>query len=171
MEPRLKTSTKWTDIPKEMLQQIEDVFLEQFSGFLAGRKIRIQARLYPKEVLFCAGIYQPGQLSQNNFEISSSYDLAAKDFMGSLHLAIDASASLMLEYLEKDGEVDFPYEWKSIEFDSKEIFFRYSTTNTELEAQADALLGKDPKSFYQEEEDPLDMTEEDDEESGGRKLH
>lgn len=164
MQPRLKTSKKWTAFPKEYQEQIESVFHENFSDLLGSNKLVIEGRIYPAEVMLRVGLAQPGRLSQANFEASMDYDPEKKDAVDRIHNCIDATASMMMDYFENDGEAEFPRTWAEYPFNGKKVFLQFTTENTDLEAQANALLGADEDSLVLEEdenEDALDRSEVD----------
>lgn len=152
MQPRLKTSKKWTAFPQEYQAQIETVFKENFSVQLGQNKLVIEGRIYPEEVMLRVGINEKGRLTQANFEVSMNYDPKKKDAVDRIHNCIDAAASMMLEHFETDGEAEFPRIWQEYPFQDQKIYLQYTTENTDLEAQANALLGEDEASLVIEEE-------------------
>ncbi|MBS1971868.1 MAG: hypothetical protein JSU04_16270 [Bdellovibrionales bacterium] len=164
MQPRLKTSKKWTAFPKEYTEQIESVFQENFSDLLGSNKLVIEGRIYPAEVMLRVGLAQPGRISQANFEASMDYDPQKKDAVDRIHNCIDATASMMMDYFESDGESEFPRTWQEFPFNGVKVYLQFTTENTDLEAQANALLGEDDDSLVleeQENEDALDRSEVD----------
>src|SRR5437868_1933223 len=98
MQPRLKTSKKWTAFPKEYVDQIQTVFHENFSVQLTGNKLVIEGRIYPSEVMLRVGINEKGRLRQANFEVSMDYNANKKDAVERIHNCIDAAASMMTDY-------------------------------------------------------------------------
>lgn len=163
MNPRLKTSKKWTALPKEYVSQIQEVFKEGFAAQLKNAKLVIEGRIYPEEILLRVGVLENGRLAQANFEVSVNYGAAKQDAVDRIHDAIDAAASMMAEYFEKDGEVDFPYVWKEYEFSGQKLHLQFNTENSDLEAQANALLGNDADELIQEdleEDDALGRADE-----------
>ena len=165
MNPRLKTSKKWTAFPAEYVTQIKQAFIESFQGKLGEDKLIIEGRIYTEEILLRVGLLEKGRLKQANFEVSMNYSTKAKDAVERIHDCIDAAASMMNEYIEtsEDEDVDFPLTWKEYEFNGRPLFVQYSTVNTDLEAQADALLGESANDLVQEDEeaqDALDVADE-----------
>lgn len=163
MKPRLKTSKKWTTFPTDYISQIEDVFKQAFGEKLRAFKMLIEGRIYTDEILLRVGLLEKGRLMQANFEVSMPYSRAKQDAQDRIHNCIDAAASMMNEWLESGGEVDFPRTWKEFEFEKNSLFVQYTTENTELEAQADALLGTEAPELLNEEEeveDALEVAEE-----------
>ena len=79
MNPRLKTSKKWTDFPDEYLKQIEDVFTQNFKAKLGKATLIVQGRIYPSEIMLRVGLRQPKELKQVNFEVSVNYEPKKKD--------------------------------------------------------------------------------------------
>lgn len=158
MEPRLKTSKKWTGFPEEFQKQIESIFAESFPEQATQGQFRIEGRIYPEEIIFRAGYVRSGQINQINFEVSLGYSHETDDFTKRLHLAVDASASLMLEYFEsikseEINELDLPYTWQEILFDGQKIYMQVSRVNTDLERQADLLLGESQSLVFDQEGD------------------
>ena len=150
MKPRLTNSKKWTAIPQDYIQQIKDVFSEEFSQFLDGADLLIEGRIYPEEILLRVGFLEKGRLKQNNFEVSMGYTRKQADAIEKIGSCIDAAASMMSEYFEKEGAVEIPYTWQEFDFGQQKIFVQYSTTNTSLEAKADELLGEKADELVKE---------------------
>lgn len=152
MNPRLKTSKKWTAFPKEYQKQIEEVFRENFKKQLGDHRLLVEGRIYSEEILLRIGIQEKGRLAQTNFEVSMNYSAKTKDAVERIHDCIDAAASMMSEYYEAQGEIDFPRLWKEYEFNGRKLYLQFSTENSDLEAQADALLGQEFNDQLMKEE-------------------
>lgn len=147
MEPRLSTSKSWTQFPKEYLDQIHRVFADSFRDELRGSDLSVDGRIYAEEILLRVGYLERGRLKQNNFEVSVTYAANKDNAIEMIHTCIDAAASMMAEnFSEEDPE--FPRQWQAYDFEKKKIYLRYSTVNTDLEKQADALLGLDNEDLY-----------------------
>ncbi|MGZ3769058.1 MAG: hypothetical protein ACXVCP_00150 [Bdellovibrio sp.] len=159
MTPRLKSSKKWTAFPKEYLNQIQTVFKENFAQYLDQGDLIIEGRIYSQEILLRVGYLETGRLLQANFEVSMDYSQKDQDAIKRIHNCVDAAASMMLEYLENDGEVDFPYSWKEFPFQGQKIYLQFSTENTSLEEEANKLLGLTEDSILH------DSAESDDEDA------
>ena len=164
MQPRLKGSKKWTHFPKEYLDQIRTVFLENFGTQIGAGELVVEGKIYAKEITLRVGYLQPGRLVQANFEVSVDYSTKEPDIVSTVHLCVDAAASMMMDYFENDGEVDFPFVWKEYPFNGKTIYLQYSTENSSLEAEANKFLGKSEAGLVEEEpetEDALEVAEVD----------
>lgn len=162
MIPRLKSSKKWTNFPKEYSDQIEAVFKENFAQFLEDAKLVIDGRIYSEEIALRVGYHENGRLTQANFEVSMNYSQDQQDAVTSIHNCVDAAASMMLEYFDNEGVVDFPYTWTQFPFQGKKLFLKYSTENSSLEAEANRLLGITEEAMILEEpetEDALEVAE------------
>ena len=163
MNPRLKTSKKSTAFPKEYSSQIETVFQETFAGHLKNSKLIVEGRIYTEEILLRVGVLEKGRLSQANFEVSMNYSPQKKDAVERIHDCIDAAASMMADYFEAGGEVEFPRTWQAVDFNKQTLYLQFTTVNTDLEAQADALLGQTFEEMVQEDaenEDALSRADE-----------
>ncbi|MEK2645581.1 hypothetical protein [Bdellovibrio sp. BCCA] len=167
MNPRLKSSKKWTAFPKEYSDQIQAVFKENFAQYLEEGELIIEGRIYTEEIMLRVGYLEKGRLAQANFEVSMNYSQDDADAVKRIHNCVDAAASMMMEYFENDGEVDFPYTWKEYPFQGKKLYLQFSTENSSLEAQANKLLGVDDESLYHDEdesdEDALSRAEQSEE--------
>lgn len=152
MNPRLKTSKKWTAFPKEYSDQIHGVFKENFSAYLKNAEVIIEGRIYPEEIMLRVGCHEKDRLAQANFEVSMNYSQEKQDAISKIHNCVDAAASMMLEYLENDSEVDFPYSWKEVEFQGQKLFLQFNTENSSLEAEANKLLGIEEDALLVDEE-------------------
>lgn len=162
MIPRLKSSKKWTSFPKEYSDQIQAVFKENFAQYLENAQLIIEGRIYQEEIVLRVGYLEEGRLAQANFEVSMSYSQEQQDAVSRIHNCVDAAASMMMEFLENDGEVDFPYAWKEVPFQGKKVYLKFSTENSDLEAEANKLLG------LAEDEMLHDTNEEEDEDALSR---
>ena len=157
MNPRLKSSTKWTQFPQEYLSQIEDVFMQNFSEQLGEAKVVVQGRIYPEEILLRVGFGNDKDLRQANFEVSVGHSPTTKNSMDSIHLAVDAAASMMADYFEQiskqidETELDFPITWQEYDFEGTKVHLQFSTVNTRLEDAADALLGEESDEMVKAE--------------------
>lgn len=88
--------------------------------------------------------------------------------MDQLYVCIDALGSLMEEYfqLEEGEDIDVPINWRGYEIEGQMIYLRHSTINTQLEAEADRILGLSEKQLFHEtaaSEDALKLAEIDSE--------
>ena len=163
MNPRLKTSKKWTLFPKEFLSQIKDVFSQGFKAQIGAANLIIDGRIYSEEILLRVGLSEKGLLRQFNFEVSMSHSAKDQDAIDRIHDCIDAIASMMHDYFEfikKEEEPDFPLTWKEYEFNNKPLYLQFTTVNSDIEAQADALLGTAEDKLLIEEEDTEDALDE-----------
>lgn len=156
MQPRLKSSTKWTDFPAELIKQILNVLKENFPEAMKDGKFRVSGRIYPHEILFCINYSQESKISHANSEVSIEYDHKKENVESLIHLALDAAGTLMQAYFE-DEFSDLPRQWQSTKSNGKLLHWQFTTTNADLEAQADAILGIET----QEEEDLTGMVKGD----------
>ena len=156
MNPRKKDSKKWTSIPPELAKQIKAVFEESFSVHLEGKTLKVEGRIYPAEVLMRIGINNKGELRFQNFEVSIDHSAENKNTIERITLGVDAIASLMVDYFEKEEEHEMPFVWQEYPFEGEKLWLQYSSTNSELEAKANELLGvKDDATLLSETLDEL----------------
>lgn len=166
MQPRLKSSTKWTKLPQDVTDQIRELFKQNFQKELQNAEVVVEGRIYKQEILLRVGYLEKGRLTQHNFEISMDYKLTKADSaLSTLHVCIDAAGSLMAEFFESEGEAELPLAWSEYPFEGKKVWLQYSTTNTALEKQANALLGEDEDALVQGEVDEAEDVGTDDDDN------
>lgn len=141
MDPRLPTSKQWTKFPAELITQMRSVFQEGFGPQLGKSTIEVEGRIYPGELLLSLGFSRVGQLKQPNFEISLGYDSKKENVLKLIHVLFDAMGALFDQYFQNPDDGEFPRYWEEMEFEGKKLFVQYSTRNSKLESDADALLG------------------------------
>ena len=181
MFPRLKTSKKWTTLPKDFADQVVTVFQQNFPTESKMGSFKAEGRIYPQEIMLRVGYLEKGRLKQCNLEVS--VDLGPKDeALKKIHLCVDALGSLFADYFEAVAqgsedpteELDIPLVWKQFPFQNEKIWLQYSTANQELEKEANRILGLEEDLLVREadEEDEAVLAEakqadgdEDDEET------
>jgi hypothetical protein len=140
VEPRLKTSTKWTALPKDFLAQIRSALKENFANQIGKGTVQVDGRIYPEEVLIRVGFAEPGRLKQSHWDVSISYKKDKDNVLKMLHLAVDAAASLFDQIFTSPDD-DFPRIWQEIDFEGRKLHIQYTTENSQLEDEADRILG------------------------------
>ncbi len=154
MQPRLQSSTKWTNLPPDVASQIKTVFEQNFQKELGNSQFIVEGRLYPQEILLRVGLAEPGRLQQNNFEISMDYQADDENAaLSTIHICVDVAASLLTEHFESEGTLEIPQIWTEFPFEDHKVWLQYSTENTILEKQANEFLGEWDDSLVQDEPD------------------
>lgn len=182
MQPRLNTSKKWTSFPKELTQQIKEVFTEGFGEAVKNGEILVEGRIFKEEIMLRVGYLEKGRLAQANFEVSLDFNPSKQNAMEQIQFAMDCAASMMEDYLQNadDGLSDFPRNWQAFEIANRKVFLKVTTVNEKLEAEADRLLGEtaeEGEALLRGEEDEeslrsqihgmLGLNGDDDDEDGG----
>ena len=164
LQPRKKESKKWTSLPPDFAAQIKAVFEENFKEQLIGKSLKVEGRIYANEITLRVGINEKGRLKCENFEVSLDHSPEKQDTLPKIHLAVDAVASLMMDYFDKsktedsdleESETDLPFTLKPMDFEKEKIWFQYTTENSDLDAEANKLLGLDEEGMLHEETDEV----------------
>jgi len=158
-----------TNLPKEFLDNVRQVFTKGFKKQLKDRPLYVEGRIYPDEILLSIGYKESAtSLKQTNFEASMD-NVNNKDIIKKLEVCVDAISSMMAQYFEANEDLDLPRQWQPFPFEGQTIYLQYSGRNTELEAEANKLLGHatgDEMLINEAEEDAIDNGPEDDEDEG-----
>lgn len=170
MIARLKTSKKWTALPKDFSEQIEKVFQDSFVKESKKGSFKAEGRIFQKEIMLRIGYLEKNRLKQINLEISVDIPAAA-DTIKKIHLCVDALGAIFGDYFDAlhEGEedplekLDIPLLWKEAHFQGETIFLQYTSVNSTLEAEADRILGIQAEQLVQDEgPDAEDNTEGED---------
>ena len=169
MQPRLKTSTRWTPLPPDVIDQIKTLIKENFQNELKNSQIFVEGQIYPQEICLRVGFLENGRLSQQNFEVSMEYKMndTGDSALQCLSHCVDVAGSLMAEHFENpENPPELPYTWTESEFEGKKVWVQFSTENSDLEKKASQLLGEDDDGLYRgdlesEESSETDMESED----------
>ena len=157
MNPRKKESKKWSAIPSDLAKQIKAVFEESFSAYLVGKTLKVEGRIYPTEILMRIGINAKGELRFQNFEVSIDHSSQKQDTIQKITLAVDAIASLMVDYFDNEESHEMPLVWHEYPFENEKLWLQFSSTNSDLEVEANKFLGvEDKNSLLVEALDELD---------------
>lgn len=160
MNPRKKESKKWTKLPTDLLNQIKNVFEQNFKTQLEGKKLTVEGRIYPNEIVLRVGFQRKGELRFHNFEVSLDHSKEKDNAIVQIHIGVDAIASLMMDYFDNEEDHEMPLSWSEYPFEKQTIWLQYSSANSELEAEADKLLGIDDSLLTEaEEDDDIDMSQ------------
>lgn len=141
MNPRKKESKKWSAIPSELVKQIQTVFDENFAPYLKEKTLKVEGRIYPTEILMRIGINAKGEIRYQNFEVSIDHSAAKQDTLQQITIAVDAIASLMVDYFDNEEDHEMPLTWHEYPFEDQKLWLQFSSTNSDLEAEANKLLG------------------------------
>jgi hypothetical protein len=155
MEPRLKTSKKWTSFPDEYLKQVQKVFNKSFQLHLENGKILAEGRIYQEELLLKVGFLENNRLKQSNFEISVQYDKKKENAVQLIYILIDVAATMMDEFFMAESDHDFPRFWQEYDVENKKVYLQYTSTNDNLENQANALLGLDDDRLVKDDDSEI----------------
>lgn len=142
MNPRSPQSKAWTALPEDFKSQVLQILSEHFQSQAQAGKFILDGKIYKTEILMRVGYLAKDTLAPIQFDLSIDYDSKTGQPMQYFESLVDLGASLLASYFKNPDE-DFPYDWHEIEFDKHQIYLKRDTTNQELEAWADQLLGED----------------------------
>ena len=161
MDPRLKSSVKWTPFPEELCEQTQKVLTERFKEEYGLEKSQfvVEGRIYKEEILGRYGLRIEGQLKQHNLEISFEFNSEKQKAFTLIRESMDLVEYLWTEFLEEDlNDSEFSRQWQTINFNKKKYSHKYSTVNTALEEEADRLLSQYEKKLIYDSSDNPDGT-------------
>ena len=136
--------TKAGKIPPDLVKMISDEFNQQHKAFLEGKTTIIEGLLFQDEVYISFGFKEPGALRQVNFEASVDFDAENTKALDRIHLAVDAIDSMLGEYIQAEGDIEMPHEWKAFDYSGITVFLRSNTENSEIEKMTEEFLKNHP---------------------------
>lgn len=151
MEPRLKTSQKWSQFPKGVCETIQQSLLREFPNKEAEGSFIVEGWIYPEELILRTGYLEKGRIVQHNFEASIQFQAKKDNALNCIQVLMESCVSCLTNYF--GGEKDFPREWRNFDLDGDDIYLRHTTFNSKLEAEADRLLGEVADDLVQQTND------------------
>jgi hypothetical protein len=181
--PSRKRHTKTpSNLPKDFLKTVADLFGEQFKGKLKGSSFLVYGDLHGDEVVLCISLTHPKTLRAASMHISSDLpkDVGEKPEKVTEQLKgmVDVAASWFSQCLE-GGEglesvlaemAELDPGWQEFDWEGSTLFVKINKDNYALEKAATDFL---KKSGFREEDEDLDeelreLLGEDDDEDGSR---
>lgn len=142
MDPRNNQSTAWTALPEDFKNQVLKLLMDHFKAQSQKGQFSLDGRIYKTEILIRMGYLESGHIRPIQFDLSIDYDSEKSQALQHFETLIDLGASLLDTYF-RDPQQEFPFQWQTVDFEGTEVFIRQETTNSELERQANELLGED----------------------------
>ena len=143
--PRLSTSTKWTEVPADFLAKVRQVFQNQFKKQALEGEFIADGQIYADEVLLRIGFIESGRLKQINFEASMDVKKSNID-----ESAFADSEEVMLD--EDESKSNFGARRAAFADEEAEAAGDQSTTMDRLFSCID-ILGSLMEEYFAAEED------------------
>ncbi len=147
MEPRRSRHAKFTELPKDYVKQVINALKDSFQDETKSGQFIFEGRIYADEIIVRMGFLQKGRLRQTNFEISTDLKPGKDDTVKLIGICVDVGATMMEEMFSSKDDGEFPRVWKSYEVEGRQIYLQFSAINSELEEQADRILGTRDESL------------------------
>jgi hypothetical protein len=186
MEPRKKHSQKATDLPKDFIKAVANLFNKQFLKERDDAEFWVYGKLYMNEVLVCVSLSHQKSLRACSFYLSMDLDPAVsaqpEQVTDKIKSMVDVAASWFSQSFSEakgkqkgldvilDAMAEMEAEWQATKWDNQDLFVKLNRDNHGLEGAANKFLrdaGIDPDEDEFEEE--LAELEEIEEES--RQMH
>ncbi|MGE0764360.1 MAG: hypothetical protein AB7N80_13850 [Bdellovibrionales bacterium] len=184
MEPRRSRQAKWTELPKDYVKQVINALRDSFADEVKSGKFIFEGRIYADEIIVRMGFLENGRLRQTNFEVSTDLKAGKDDTVKLIGICVDVGATMLEELFSSEDDKDFPRVWTVYEVEGRKVYLQFSSSNTELESEADKLLGASDDNLVKnadegddsdtlsgikarlgiDDEDDEDLTDEDDDE-------
>jgi len=132
--PENKTYSK---LPIELTKAISEEFEDTFkkSGF------RTFAHVYLNEIVLRVGHSPKSSIKQVNFDLTSEIEPQGEEPIQILERLIDCAKELFQSYFEHNDIEKFSPSWAKVA--NTNIDYKFDGTNTDLEDDANKLLGED----------------------------
>ena len=153
MESRRSNGKKWTPIPADFTKQVINAMRDSFKDETKSGKFIFEGRIYPDELVIRVGFIEKGRLRQTNFDISVDYKPGRDDTYKLLGVAVDVGATMLDELFASVDDGDFPRLWQVYEVEGRKVHLQFSTENSELDREADKLLGSSTDGLVNEDEE------------------
>lgn len=143
IEPKNQHNSAFTKLPEELLETISEVFSEHFEEQAKIGKFMTFGQVHQSELVLRVGYLENATIKQVNFDTSNEASGSEAQIIASLEEMVGATKELFLDYFKNKNFENFSYHWNPLTDSQKsgQVYYKIDMTNTELESQADALLG------------------------------
>jgi len=144
IEPKNTNNLAFTKLPEELLETITEVFCENFEEQAKNGKFLCFGQVHQSELVLRVGYIENGSIGQINFDTSNVASGSEAQIIASLEEMVFATKELFLDYFKNKNLESFSYHWNPLTTSEKtgQVFYKMDSTNTELEREANALLGE-----------------------------
>ncbi len=140
--PKNKRNTAYTPLPTELLTAIKNNFKEDFEKHGNKGSFFTFGRVYQGEIILRIGYVKKNSLMQINFDTSIQTINSKLSVIESLESLVFSTKELFIDYFKNNNLEHFSYHWNLIN-EKSNVFYKFHSTNTELELQANILLGEE----------------------------
>lgn len=154
LETRLKHKSNPSEIPKEFIKKVGDLFNEQFAEERGEGEFFVYGSIYPEEVILCICLSELNRLQAGSIytsvNVPKNISEAPEKVTDFLKHCVDLSASWFAQCFEEhkgktlDGVVaaisELDRQWQMLEWENCEIYVRVDKTNHALESVTDKFL-------------------------------
>lgn len=136
-------NASFSKLPKDITEAIAEILTETFQSQSEKGTFKAQGHVYASEIVLRAGYLESGRISQINFDLSIKTSPQSQQAVKDLDELTAVAKELFVSYFKSENLEDFSYTWKPYPTTSaKPIHYKYDGTNTNLENEADKLLGE-----------------------------
>jgi len=192
LEPRKKQSKKATNIPKDFIKTVTELFNKQFKKERGASEFLVYGNLYMDEILFCVSLTNAKSLRACSFYSSMDLgkDMSEKPELVTekLKIMVDVIASWFSQSFQEGKEkgldavlaaiAEMEATWQSVDWENNKVFVKLNRDNHTLENAANKFLKQAGVNVDEVEEelenlDDLDNAEDDLDDSsvGGKWKH
>lgn len=183
MEMRKAHVTKFSDLPKDYVKMVNEVFAANFdAGLKALKKLKPQksyfstsGRIYADEIILCVSLMHEGQMAATSVYASIDYDAKASSptiqdllavcvdavgaIYGQLLVADDADALARLTNESLAALENVPFDWSEVQVERHKIFLKVDKANPALDQMTEDWLDRHDPSRKSEREEEEKETE------------
>ena len=131
-------------LPREMATNLEDRLHERHGHRLGTARIRLEGWRTGDKIIVKGTLARPDKTLHYPMEAGVLLEKGTREEIDeAVALAVDFLAYYVEQYLDSDGEVLLPLDWKAISFGDREVFAKGWERNLALEEAADSWLAGD----------------------------
>lgn len=137
IKPKNTVNKTYSKLPSELTKAISDEFESTLKkpGFVSF------AQVYINEIVLRVGYRPENSIKQVNFDLSANIEPEGLKPLEILEKLIDSAKDLFHSYFQEEDVKEFSPSWADVA--NTQISYRFDGTNTELEEEANRLLGED----------------------------
>lgn len=142
LSPRNEEKKSYTRLPPAFLETVQEVFDGAFEDQSKEGEFIVLGQAYQGEVVLRVGYLKKNSIAQINFDTSIDVPESASEILPLIEEMVYGTKELFVDYFKNNNLENFSYHWNPLQTSSKGLFYKYDTTNTKLEEEANSLLGE-----------------------------
>lgn len=144
------------------MEKVQKAIEKELFQYSNNGQIILNGRIFSDEIVLSLGFLAKNSIRQVNFVVSADIEPSPEEenppFLLTIEKGLHFLQLCLLDYFERKEELveDFPKVWHKVQFNDETLFVRIDPTNSELESEANKILGLKEDTLYNDSDEDDD---------------